>query len=805
MAIKHHSNENFLDSNKLTFGTGEDLQILHDGSNSFIHHNNTGDLEIKADTGDIKLVNYANDKDIILKSDDGSGGTAAYLTLDGSSGYTKAHKHILYEDDAKAMFGTGGDMQILHDGSNSYISQNVTGNLYIQQNTNDADIILQCDDGSGGTTAYLTLDGSVVETKFNKDLRVIDNEKIIAGTSNDLEIFSSGADVIFKTWSGNMTFQQNHDDSDIIFQCDDGAGGVATYFTLDGSSATHDGSATTSMYTQWGDNSIISLGDAKDFSMYHTGSKTLLNNNTGNLEIRNSADDSDIIFQCDDGSGGVETYFFLDGSLSSGSPFTTFPDQSRLNFGTGNDMQIYHDGSNTYMYNNKGDLKIMQAKASKDLILMCDDGSGGETAYLTLDGSTAKSYFSTRLGVGIADPVSSLHVEEDSTATSTTAGLTIEQAGTGDAIAQFLLTGVRRWVIGADNSDLDKFKIASSGGLASDAHLTIDTSGNVGIGTTSPTTKLHISDASTPEVRIEDTTNNRYLSLYQNNSNSYVQSSLNSALVLSTHGANERMRITTAGNVGIGTTSPDHLLQVESSGNAEIQAQRASGAGVLIQAQSAVGVVGTNTNHRLDLKTNSSTRATISTSGNFGIGTTSPGEKLDVDGDIKLSGDIELGHASDTTIARSAAGTVTIEGNPIQTTNVHHHFLNAGFFLSFEFARYIPLNGSINEQNTSTSSPEYTHFTWPYDGFVKKMMLRTETDMGSTELKLYKGASGAAVTTALGAVTETVAASNAVEFDFTSVTNTYSKGDTMAVRVDPTDDPDGGQNITIELVFDLTT
>jgi hypothetical protein len=174
-------------------------------------------------------------------------------------------------------------------------------------------------------------------------------------------------------------------------------------------------------------------------------------------------------------------------------------------------------------------------------------------------------------------------------------------------------------------------------------------------------------------------------------------------------------------------------------------------------------------------------------------------------GNIYTAGDIELGHASDTTISRSAAGKVTIEGNEIQTTNYHHHFLNAGFFMSFPFSRYIPLNGSINEQNTSTSSPEYTNFTWPYDGFVKKMILRTETDMGSTELKLYKGASGATVSTAMGAVTQTVDANNAVEFDFTSVTNTYSKGETMAVRVDPTDDPDGGQNITIELVFDLTT
>ena len=149
--------------------------------------------------------------------------------------------------------------------------------------------------------------------------------------------------------------------------------------------------------------------------------------------------------------------------------------------------------------------------------------------------------------------------------------------------------------------------------------------------------------------------------------------------------------------------------------------------------------------------------------------------------------------------------TVPNASGTIAFTNASHHFLNAGFFLNYPYARYIPLQGSLTEQNTATASPEYVNFTWPYDGYVKKMMLRSETDMGSTELALYKGASGATVTTALGAVTQTVDAADAVEFDFTSVTNTYSKGDTMAVKIDPTDDPDGGQNITIELVFDLTT
>ena len=41
---------------------------------------------------------------------------------------------------------------------------------------------------------------------------------------------------------------------------------------------------------------------------------------------------------------------------------------------------------------------------------------------------------------------------------------------------------------------------------------------------------------------------------------------------------------------------------------------------------------------------------------------------IDVTGDLTTSADIELGHASDTTIARASAGVVTIEGNTVLTT-----------------------------------------------------------------------------------------------------------------------------------------
>ena len=196
----------------------------------------------------------------------------------------KHHSNENFLDSNRLIFGTGLDASLYVHGDN----------LYIDQDTADKDIILRSDDGSGGITAYLTLDGSAVETKFNKDLRVIDNEKIIAGTSNDLEIFSSGADVIFKTWSGNMTFQQNHDDSDIIFQCDDGSGGVTAYLTLDGSAETVEvakplnvaGNLTASNVFLPSD-SIISFDDSLDGSdQFITGTDnaiTIVGDNRNNL------------------------------------------------------------------------------------------------------------------------------------------------------------------------------------------------------------------------------------------------------------------------------------------------------------------------------------------------------------------------------------------------------------------------------------------------------------------------------------------------------------------------------------------
>ena len=159
------------DGQTLSLGAGNDLTFQHDGSNSYIG-NGVGDLYITNDT---------NDKDIILRSDDGSGGTTAYLTIDGSATITKLHKNTKLVDSAQLQVGDSADAKFYHDGSNTYLDNTGANNFIIQQSGNDQDLVFRCDDGSGGVTSYLTLDGSAETINISKNMDFGDNVRARLG------------------------------------------------------------------------------------------------------------------------------------------------------------------------------------------------------------------------------------------------------------------------------------------------------------------------------------------------------------------------------------------------------------------------------------------------------------------------------------------------------------------------------------------------------------------------------------------------------------------------------------------------
>ncbi len=170
----------------------------------------------------------------------------------------------------------------------------------------------------------------------------------------------------------------------------------------------------------------------------------------------------------------------------------------------------------------------------------------------------------------------------------------------------------------------------------------------LGIGTTSPASKLHLADTSTV-VTFEDTnsTNNSIntitnyegtmiLSVDPNN-NSTVTESMRFSML-----GSERMRLDNNGRLGIGTTSPDALLEINKGSEGEylrVGGDNASNARSLrfTSSTSSTGSIGAlhtikanSIGGEIAFANGDGTIMYLKDGGNVGIGTDSPNAKLDV-------------------------------------------------------------------------------------------------------------------------------------------------------------------------------
>ena len=160
----------------------------------------------------------------------------------------------------------------------------------------------------------------------------------------------------------------------------------------------------------------------------------------------------------------------------------------------------------------------------------------------------------------------------------------------------------------------------------------IDSSGNVGIGTTSPNAQLHIQTTSGADsgqgVVVENSSNEEWAFMA-----GIIGQTSNGASIYDKNNAAVRMSFLNNGNVGIGETSPDKPLHITNTGDTPLKIEHSDGTGVYIELRNnaGAGYIGSSTDGLVFLTTASGTeRMRILSGGNVGIGTTSPSTILNI-------------------------------------------------------------------------------------------------------------------------------------------------------------------------------
>jgi len=231
-----------------------------------------------------------------------------------------------YNDNVKALFGTGSDLEIYHSGADSYIKDVGTGHLFIE-----------------ASHTLLRSIGGENQVKLHENGSV----ELYYDNSKKFETLSNGASI-----TGRL--------------------GIGTSSPTDalhvvGTSLLAGNSYVTGHFYVGADNKKINIGASSDLQLYHDGTDSFLSNSTGGLKILGdtirlkgkSVDENMLVASA---NGSIELYennvkkaetttdgFNVEGILYSNG--IDMDDNHIAKIGTGDDLQIYHDGSTSYVSN----------------------------------------------------------------------------------------------------------------------------------------------------------------------------------------------------------------------------------------------------------------------------------------------------------------------------------------------------------------------------------------------------------------------------------------------------------------------
>ena len=360
-----------------------------------------------------------------------TGNVTGNLTGNVTGNVTGSSGSVDAADDAKAIFGDSSELEMYHSAfGNSHITHTGSGDFRIRSTTDNKDVVIQAENGSGGVENYIRADGSArnVQLSFQGSTKLstsssgisVSGNVTVTGTVDGRDILTDGTklDLVSVTQAvdldqmetdiaalaNGMVYKGDWDASSGSFPSGAQTGwfyyvsvagtvNSVAFHVGDNIVATTDNASTSVYANNWSkhDNtdavqSVVGLTG----SITKSGLLTAINVEDGadvtdatNVTAAGALMDSEVTnlsqvkaFDTTDYATAAQGTTADAALPKAGGTLTgdvNFNDNRELSFGASDDLRIYTEGTGAFIRTNSGDMKIRIANGN--LLLQGADGS----------------------------------------------------------------------------------------------------------------------------------------------------------------------------------------------------------------------------------------------------------------------------------------------------------------------------------------------------------------------------------------------------------------------------------------------